>query len=266
MENYDFENELVHSQEQTQTTQTSEEQSEVVDRPKKKKGIEFNSSWIIYGIGALAILVAVYMVYSLMFASKSKPAPAPKQQTMTQSFTPITQPQMQTVRVDNASSQQTNAAFQQMHSDSQRALNEVSQNLKAEAQFVSEGMKKLNDQQNQIIKQQTQMTQAIKELSQSIGSIQNGLDQANAQVKHMANLQQSLTSVSQQLSMLQAERTNMADPLQLSAVMPNRAWLQNSKGETIAITVGSQLQGYGNVIKIDSNNDKVYTSSGYVFQ
>jgi len=262
MENYDFENDAVESNTQSTATQTHDSAE---NQPKKKKGLEFNSSWVIYGVGGIAILFAIYMFYGMISPSKPKKA-APKPSVLEQSFAPVAKPKVQQVQVQDTSNQVMNASVAKMQSDTQKALNEVAQNLKAEAHYVSEGMKQLNDQQKQIAQQQVQMTKTIQELSKAARDVQQGVDRANSQVKHMANLQTSLASVSQQLAMLQAERTNMADPLQLSAVMPNRAWLQNSKGSTIAVTVGSQLQGYGSVTKIDSENNKVYTSSGYVFE
>ncbi|MCF6766275.1 hypothetical protein L3V82_10865 [Thiotrichales bacterium 19S3-7] len=260
MENYDFENEALDSQ----TNPTSNTQQEAAEKPTKKR-LEFNSSWLIYGVGAAAILFAVFILFNMGSSSKTKKAP-PKPSVLEQSFTPVSKPQVQQVQVQDTSSQTMNASVAKMQLDTKNALNEVAQNLKAEAHYVSEGMKQLNDQQKQIAQQQVQMTKTIEELSKAVRDVQQGIDRANSQVKHMANLQTSLASVSQQLAMLQAERTNMADPLQLSAVMPNRAWLQNSKGSTIAVTVGSQLQGYGSITKIDSENNKVYTSSGYVFE
>lgn len=266
MDKYDFENDTLEQSSAEELHGQANEQEQAFDEPAKKK-LKFDSSWIMYGVGGIAVLFAAYMFYSITFPSSNKPQKAPPPQTLEQNMTPvhaeIKPPAPQT---NDVNTRALNASMNQMQSQTQNALNEVAQNLKAEAKFVSEGMKSIANQQKQMAENQEKITKMIADLNDRINGIQTGLDQANAQVKHMANLQQSLTSVSQQLSMLQAERTNMADPLQLSAVMPNRAWLQNSKGQTIAITVGTQLQGYGSVTKIDSDHDKVYTSSGYVFQ
>ena len=48
------------------------------------------------------------------------------------------------------------------------------------------------------------------------------------------------------------------------AVVPGRAWLENSEHAFSTVAVGDTLQGYGKIVKIDVDNAKVITSSGKV--
>jgi len=50
----------------------------------------------------------------------------------------------------------------------------------------------------------------------------------------------------------------------VEAVVPGRAWLQGSDGETISVSIGSYLEGYGRVTRIDEDRGVVATSSGHV--
>ncbi len=90
-------------------------------------------------------------------------------------------------------------------------------------------------------------------------------DQMSSYNHYLAKISQSLTTTQAQLKLLVAERAAHATKLTLRAVVPGRAWLVNGKGATTTVVVGSQLDNYGKVVRIDSKNDKVYMSSGYVF-
>lgn len=50
----------------------------------------------------------------------------------------------------------------------------------------------------------------------------------------------------------------------VEAVVPGRAWLQGSDGETISVSIGSYLEGYGRVTRIDTEKGIVVTSSGHI--
>ena len=74
-----------------------------------------------------------------------------------------------------------------------------------------------------------------------------------------------IEQLKQQLEYLNAKAINMADSLHLTAVVDGVAWLEDAAGKTITVRKGSNLNGYGDVVKIDDAYAKVYTSSGYVF-
>ena len=48
----------------------------------------------------------------------------------------------------------------------------------------------------------------------------------------------------------------------LQAVLPGRAWLQSSLGQTQTVRVGDLLRGYGAVTAINAEKGVVQTSSG----
>ncbi|MCF6767116.1 hypothetical protein L3V86_01885 [Thiotrichales bacterium 19S11-10] len=274
MENYDFDNDSVKSNISTEpaldetSVDESEKARESLLQKVLSKNILFYGGIVVLGVVLFIIVNAILDPFGFDKPTK-KPQSKPVAQ---QTFENISQPEIKTVKVaqqtmsSSVSNVQLNNKVAQIQEETKKALEQVAKNLKEESEYVFKGMQQLSKQQKVLADKQDQMVEIIKELSKRMQAVQKDVDMANSKVKNMANLQQTLTSISQQLSMLQAERTNMSDPLELSAVMPNRAWLQDTQGRTIAITVGSKLQGYGSVVKIDSENNKVYTSSGYVFE
>lgn len=102
----------------------------------------------------------------------------------------------------------------------------------------------------------------INDIAKQQQALANQMDSYN---HYLAKISQSLTTTQAQLKLLVAERAAHATKLTLRAVVPGRAWLVNGKGATTTVVVGSELDNYGKVMRIDSKNDKVYMSSGYVF-
>lgn len=106
----------------------------------------------------------------------------------------------------------------------------------------------LQQQVNQVAQEQAELVTVLKRSAQDMKNISSALNQTKSQ-----------------LQLLIAERAAHAEKLTLRAVVPGRAWLVNGKGRTTTVTVGMDLGSYGKVVKIDSDHDKVYMSSGYVF-
>ncbi len=52
----------------------------------------------------------------------------------------------------------------------------------------------------------------------------------------------------------------------VDAVIPGRAWLKNQNGNTVTVSKGDQIRGYGYVTLIDAEEGLVVTSSGIVFR
>lgn len=50
----------------------------------------------------------------------------------------------------------------------------------------------------------------------------------------------------------------------IKAIVPGRVWLDSSKGNSMTVTVGDHLIGYGVVKKVDARLGQVFTSSGKV--
>lgn len=63
-----------------------------------------------------------------------------------------------------------------------------------------------------------------------------------------------------------AKTVNSVVTYTVRAVVPGRAWLSASNGETMTIAVGDKLPGYGDVVDINSMNGTVVTSSGAVIK
>ncbi|MCX7125751.1 MAG: type IV secretion protein IcmG, partial [Gammaproteobacteria bacterium] len=64
-----------------------------------------------------------------------------------------------------------------------------------------------------------------------------------------------------------AEKRPSAKPVKLMvfhlrAVLPDRAWITSTSGETITVTIGDPIQDYGTVQAIDVQHGIIETSSG----
>ena len=159
----------------------------------------------------------------------------------------------------------------------QSSFNSTYQNTQKEFAQVDQQLSLLAHQQINLAKMQKQ--QQLKEVG-SFGSmlkdqntkmiaLTNKIDKLSVQFskmnKTLGNVNQSIVKTQVQLKLIIAEKAAQAQKMTLRAVVAGRAWLVNGKGQTLTITVGSELPYYGKVLKIDSKANTVTMSTGYVF-
>lgn len=112
--------------------------------------------------------------------------------------------------------------------------------------------------------------QKIQSLESQLSVVQNSLSQSQAQNQ---TLQQSVAELSAQVQVmseqLQRLLANEKMPknankivFHLRAVLPDRAWISSNTGQTMSVTIGDRVQGYGIVQSIDVRDGVVKTSSG----
>lgn len=87
-----------------------------------------------------------------------------------------------------------------------------------------------------------QLTQSVTELSGQVRDLMTQLGEALARMGHTAR------------------RPGLV--YHLRAILPDRAWISSSTGETRSVTIGDQINHYGVVRSIDPNSGTIITSSG----
>lgn len=83
--------------------------------------------------------------------------------------------------------------------------------------------------------------------------------------KSMTTLKQSMIKTQVELKLVIAQKAADMQKLTLRAVVPGRAWLVNGKGQTVTVSVGTDMPYYGKVLKIDNKANTVTMSTGYIF-
>ncbi len=94
----------------------------------------------------------------------------------------------------------------------------------------------------------------------------NGLNTAlNTQNQNMVLMTHELSKTQQELQLVLAQKMQDVEKYTLRAVVPGQAWLVNEAGQTVTLSMGTELKNYGKVIQINTNLGTVTMSSGYVF-
>lgn len=116
----------------------------------------------------------------------------------------------------------------------------------------------------------SQTDSKIQALQQQLSNIQDSL---NASQNTNETLQNSITQLTAQVQTLSAQlKQTMGQQKKqshqkqvvfyLRAVVPDRAWVMTSSGETVSVTVGDSLDQYGTIQSIDPVYGVIQTSSG----
>ena len=117
----------------------------------------------------------------------------------------------------------------------------------------------------------------VSENSNAISSLASKMNQVSADVKavknHQAELKPVIASVQGGVNQLLAAQQRKEEKKKqqkriydstyfIRAMVPGRAWLVSRTGVTASVGVREKLPGYGMILKIDTDDGIVYTSSG----
>jgi len=116
---------------------------------------------------------------------------------------------------------------------------------------------------------------SVKSLSREVANLKYALNQANSDNGQLQTAMLVLADQVQNLSEELKKATAVKEKVKklppapevvyyLRAVLPNRAWITGSDGDSNSVVVGSKVQDYGTVQAIDAEEGKVLTSSGKV--
>ncbi|WP_139121707.1 hypothetical protein [Piscirickettsia litoralis] len=88
----------------------------------------------------------------------------------------------------------------------------------------------------------------------------------NASQNEVSHLGKLIKNNNAQIKLMLANQYSHREKLRLRAIITGRAWLVNEAGVTYTLTKGSEIPGYGKVVKINDSKEQVVMSSGYIFR
>ncbi|WP_116963276.1 hypothetical protein [Fastidiosibacter lacustris] len=265
MSNYDFfeDNEKNKQPDQEQegrsNQQGMEETSTVNDRNSmnrlsdKLKNFKFEKIYLAYGLAVFMLMAGAYFIFSTLFASDDTSHPSRTSQISSPNTnTQFVKTEQRIIQnVDNKELTQRLQTISTQLNDLQTSQDNNSQRFEKTIIEMAQHIKSVESNQAQMLK-------SIQSIIKSLDDIQKA-DQSKTLISLVTELQR-------QLQYMNAKEINMNEKLHLTAVIDGIAWLEDKKGRSITVKEGSQLDGYGKVLKIDSQAYKVYTASGFVFE
>ncbi|WP_119344688.1 hypothetical protein [Facilibium subflavum] len=251
---YDGEDELSANQDEENTVSEAKN----IGLKEKIAQFKFERIYIGYAIAIIVICFGVYFILSPMLNTKENTASAPTKvhrTDYTRNFTSVAKP---TPVI--ASVQKTNIDAQQLKETQAEVAKIIQQNNQAEKQLISlaQTLKTIKESQSAMLKTQKLTVDHLKALQNAVSDIQ--------QNEKRQQLTKLIDQLKRQIQYLNAKAINVADQLHLTAVVDGVAWLEDNKGKTMIVKKGDTLEGYGRVMKVDDEKNRVYTESGYVFK
>ncbi len=287
--NYDFDQEQIDSASSAQSGEAVEAEAAPVMKQKKALNAAglidlAKQNWLYALIGLVGLVVVWYLFTTILFPSEPAPAvpvkhqvapSVPQQQWIDTSKPAVAKAPVATAApvVNTVASNSVMLSKEDMRTLVQGFQGVVTQQMTGVSQHMDQSIAQLQQatQAGQLVIAKNQQTAAqevqvaqeqVTLLKQQVADINTKFDQYN---QNLLKMGQALTATQEQLKLLVAEKAQDAEQLTLRAVVPGRAWLVNADGHTVTVTKGTNLPHYGTVTKIDSDEGKVYTSSGYVF-
>ncbi|HVT62612.1 MAG TPA: hypothetical protein VHD33_03905 [Legionellaceae bacterium] len=150
------------------------------------------------------------------------------------------------------------------HHISQEKLNELEKNanhLQMQISTLSNQMSGMNSNVTSMMNHLKMMNDQISQLS---ASLQN---QIQVTTELAEKIKQQHTMINKpKISPRPMSINNPVVNYSLQAVIPGRAWLIGTNGETLTVREGSKIINYGTVRYIDAKRGRVLTSSGQVIK
>lgn len=153
-----------------------------------------------------------------------------------------------------------NSVALQAETNQMQNLMEMQRNLQNNLATVNEKMNQLNIQLNSLNANNQMFQQQIGQLIAKLQSMQQSMEEAIAAAKARPQIRSSVR-----------HGDHVYRPVMpkihyyVQAIIPGRAWLVSSQGQTLTLRVGSTLPGYGIVKSIDADQGRVMMSTGKVF-
>ncbi len=134
----------------------------------------------------------------------------------------------------------------------------------------------LNDQVNGLKQDSINNTVAIRQLQRQVQQLDSNLNQSRASQQQLNQSMLVLVSQVQQLTAevkaahapklvkapVKAKPAETPITFQLRAVVPGRAWVVGSDGQSLSVAIGDQIPQYGAVQTINADEGVVLTTSG----
>lgn len=153
-----------------------------------------------------------------------------------------------------------NSVALQTETSQMQSLMEMQKNMQNNLATVNEKLNQLNIQLNSLNANNQMLQQQLGQLVAKLQSMQQSMEEAIAAAKSRPQIRSSVRH-GEHVSRLVIPRIHYY----VQAIIPGRAWLVSSQGQTLTLRVGSTLPGYGIVKSIDAEQGRVMMSTGKVF-
>ena len=210
---------------------------------------------------ALIVGFAIILLLMLYRCSSSHPEISANQAHLRQQMHPVqsirtlesTQPQ-HTNSLPSARSDEMDAMTNQKLSE----LSSTQSTLQAQVQDFSGQLSTVNGNLNQIEANLKQLSEQLSQLAVTV--------QEQAKVSAILETELKQHQIKQRVSHPLVKRQSAPYYLYLQALIPGRAWLSDSKGDTFTVREGSNVGSYGVIRYIDAKRGRLLTSSGRIIK
>lgn len=220
------------------TSEQNQDQEPLMSsRPNRFAGLLRHKKMLI-GLGLIIAVIVVYEISSI--GSTDQSSDREVQRTTTQT-TQQTRP-----------TSQTNNQLASLASQNQNLSSTIS-TLQKQSQTNKSDLSKLEGAMSQLVQNQRQLNNQMQNLTA-------GLQRLSLEIEKIGTKPVKKTK-------REVRRYTPPSPVYyLKAVLPGRAWLQSKKGQTMTVTLGDKVRGYGTVTWINAQLGQVRTSSGKIIR
>jgi intracellular multiplication protein IcmG len=207
---------------------------------------------LLIGAGVIVVVFIVYKLADVLFATTGSHHVPPPVTAAAITPIPATPTQLVAPPSNGSSGQSSMAPMQPAVSDA------------------------VNNRLSDIASRQADYQAGLEKLNSQLSDMQNSLSALNNQVSSLSSAMQTLASqfAAQQAAVEATKKAAQKKIAQQKAapkpiyfarsMIPGRAWLLTQNGETVTVSVGNNLPGYGTVISIDPVQGTVTTSTGAI--
>jgi intracellular multiplication protein IcmG len=232
-EEYQFSPETEATSTAFAATSTATDKTNIIDKLKRKN--------ILIGVGVLVVIFIVYKLADVLFTTSSFHHAVSTTPAVT-TITPVLPTTTQTVPPAPAASEVMN--------------NRLSDIASRQADYQA-GLDKVNSQLNDMQSSLSALNTQVANLSNAVQTVASQL--AAQQAAAEAAKQAAQKKIAQQKAHPAPKPVYFA-----RSMIPGRAWLLTQNGETITVSVGNNLPGYGVVLAIDPIQGTITTSTGAI--
>lgn len=123
----------------------------------------------------------------------------------------------------------------------------------------------MHQQLRDVTQSVSDMTASINDIKQSMLTMSEKMEQQSERMIRLQATQHAKKRATSSAARTKAVKTKRTRYV-IQAIIPGRAWLMSSTGETLTVSRGSSVPGYGDVRLINPKLGRVFTSSGRVIQ
>jgi intracellular multiplication protein IcmG len=219
----------------------TESKANIFDRLKRRN--------VFILVGVIVVALGAYKIFDIFFTTGNQPhrpsAPAVTTATFPTAQLPVSAAQQSSSEI------KTIQPLQEAPSASSKRLDD----LTSQQGHLQEGLDKLGTQVSDIQNSLTTLTTQLAGLNESVQTLA-------ARVAEQQQVQ--LAAVKKKTEQKKQAQAKPKPVYFVRSMIPGRAWLSTSNGETITVSVGSNLPGYGIVQVIDAAQGTITTDSGAI--